>query len=348
MKVKLSQVAEQFGLRLKGADLEITGINTLEAAGPSELSFLASNKYLDVLENTKAAAVILEEAYADRVQTALISPNPYLATAQVAMLFDKPQGEFLGQSELAFVHPLSDVHSSATVYPFAYIARGAKLGPGSKVYPFCYVGEDVTLGKNVTLYPGVTLMARTQVGDGCIIHPGAVLGSDGFGFLPSPTGLMKVPQIGGVNIGKDVEIGCNTTIDRASLGQTSVGHGSKIDNLVQVAHNVQIGMHSILVGQVGVSGSTKIGNGVQIGGQAGLAGHLNVGDGARIGAQSGIMQNIEAGSEVLGSPAMEAKKYFRIAVQQTKLPEMSRRLKALEKEIAQLKSILGQGANHGE
>ncbi|EGJ51074.1 UDP-3-O-(3-hydroxymyristoyl)glucosamine N-acyltransferase [Desulfocurvibacter africanus] len=348
MKVKLSQMAEQFGLRLKGADREISGINTLEAAGSTELSFLASNKYLDALENTKAAAVILEEAHADRVQSALISTNPYLSVAQVAKLFDKPQGEFLGHSELAFVHPQSEVDATATIYPFAYVARGAKIGPESKVYPFCYVGEDVTLGKCVTLYPGVTLMARTQVGDGCLIHPGAVLGSDGFGFLPGPTGLMKVPQIGTVSIGNDVEIGCNTAIDRGSLGQTSVGHGTKIDNLVQIAHNVRIGEHSILVGQVGISGSTKIGSCVQIGGQAGLAGHLTVGDGARIGAQSGVMQNIEAGSEVLGSPAVEAKKFFRIAVQQTKLSDMSKRLKALESEIEQLRRMLEQGASHGE
>lgn len=348
MKVKLSQLAEQFGLRLKGPDLEISGINTLEAAGPHELSFLASPKYLTALNKTQAAAVILDEAHADQVPSALVSPHPYLAAARIAMLFEKPQGEFQGQSELAFVHPQAEVDATATIYPFAYIARGAKIGPGSKVYPFCYVGEDVSLGKGVTLYPGVTLMARTHVGDGGLIHPGAVLGSDGFGFLPGPMGLMKVPQIGTVHIGDDVEIGCNTTIDRGSFGQTSVGRGTKIDNLVQIAHNVRIGEHSILVGQVGVSGSTKVGNCVQIGGQAGLAGHLSVGDGARIGAQSGVMQDIDAGSEVLGSPAMEAKKFFRIAVQQTKLPDMSRRLKALEKEIEQLRRMLEQGVNHDD
>ena len=348
MNMKLSLLAEQLGMCLKGTDREITGVNTLDAAGPSELSFLASNKYLDALERTRAAAVIIDAAHADRVATALISPNPQLSMAQVAMLFDRPQGEFQGRSELAFVHPEAQVNESATIYPFAYVARGVSIGPEAKVFPFCYVGEDASLGKGSILYPGVTLMARVQVGDGVIIHPGAVLGSDGFGYIPGPTGLMKVPQVGSVRIADNVEIGSNTAIDRGSLGQTSVGRGTKIDNLVQIAHNVRVGEHSILVGQVGVAGSTKIGSGVQIGGQAGLAGHLTVGDGARIGAQSGIMQNIEAGSEVLGSPAIEAKRYFRIAVQQTKLPEMSRRIRGLEKEIEQLKRMMEQGAGHGE
>lgn len=348
MNVKLSLLAERYGMRLKGADREITGVNTLDAAGPSELSFLASNKYLDALERTRAAAVIVDAAHADRVATALISPNPQLSMAQVAMLFDRPQDEFQGRSELAFVHPEARVDESATIYPFAYVARGANIGPEAKVFPFCYVGEDAALGKGSTIYPGVTIMARVQVGDGVIIHPGAVLGSDGFGYIPGPTGLMKVPQIGTVRIADNVEIGSNTAIDRGSLGQTSIGRGTKIDNLVQIAHNVQVGEHSILVGQVGVSGSTKIGSGVQIGGQVGLAGHLIVGDGARIGAQSGVMQNVEAGSEVLGSPAIEAKRYFRIAVQQMKLPEMSKRIRDLEKEIEQLKRMMEQGADHGE
>lgn len=348
MNVKLSALAERFGMRLKGADQDISGVNTLDAAGPTEVSFLASNKYLGALERTRAAAVIVDETHADKVGTALISPNPQLSMAQVAMLFDRPQGEFQGQSELAFVHPEAEVDPTATVYPFAYVARGARIGPQAKVFPFCYVGEESSLGKGSTLYPGVTLMARTQVGDGVIIHSGAVLGSDGFGYIPGPTGLMKVPQVGSVRIGDNVEIGCNTTIDRGSLGQTSVGRGTKIDNLVQIAHNVRIGEHSILVGQVGVSGSTNIGSGVQIAGQVGLAGHLTVGDGARIGAKAGVMQNVEAGSEVIGIPAMEAKRFFRIAVQQTKLPEMSKRIRALEMEIERLKQMLEHGASHGE
>jgi len=348
MNVKLSELAERFGMRLQGQDREITGVNTLEAAGPDELSFLVSSKYLGALENTRAAAIIVGEAHAHQVGTALVSPNPQLSMAQVALLFDRPQGEFEGRSELAFVHPEAQVDPSATIYPFAYVARGARIGPGAKVFPYCYVGEEAMVGKNAILYPGATLMARVRVGDEAIIHPGAVLGSDGFGYIPGPMGLMKVPQVGSVHIGNMVEIGSNTTVDRGSLGQTSVGQGTKIDNLVQIAHNVQIGEHSILVGQVGVAGSTKIGSGVQLGGQVGLAGHIAIGDGARIGAQSGVMQDVEPGSEMMGSPAMKSKQFFRVAVQMAKLPEMGRRIKALENELEQLKRAMGQGASNGE
>lgn len=338
MQVKLSELAARFGLRLVGEDREIRGVNTLDLAGPDELSFLANPKYAPALATTKAGAVIVPERHAGDVATALVSDNPYLSLARVAALFAPQQGaQAAGVSPLAFVHEDAVVDPAAIVYPFAFVGPRSRVAARARIFPHVYVGEDCEIGEGATLYPGVTLMSGVRLGRGVICHPGCVLGSDGFGYAQGPEGLVKVPQIGPVIIGDGVEIGANAAVDRGSLGTTEIRAGAKVDNLCQVAHNVRIGEHSILVAQVGVSGSTSIGRGVILAGQAGIVGHLSIGDGAMVGAQSGVGQDLPAGARVSGSPAYDHGLFLRNSVLLPKLPELFKRVKELEKEISSLR-----------
>lgn len=342
-RLKLSQLADELGLTLKGEDKEVGGFGTLESAGPDQVSFLANPKYLSLLDECQAAAVIVEDRFADKVETALISDNPYYDFARALTLFAEPQGCMTGMSDKAYVHPEAQVHETATVYPFAFVAKGARVGENSSVFPGCYVGERSVVGRDCTLYPNVTLMADTVIGDRVIIHAGAVLGSDGFGFAPSPNGLEKIPQMGNVVVEDDVEIGANSTIDRAVLAGTVIGRGTKIDNLVQVGHNVTIGEGSILVAQVGVSGSATIGRGVTLAGQAGISGHLTIGDGATVGPQSGVAKDVPEGAVVGGTPVMDRGTFLRYLTLAPKLPDMARTIRRLEREIQELKKATGQG-----
>lgn len=341
MRILLSELARRFSLELVGDDREVSGVNTLEAAGPGELSFLANPKYADRLATTKAEAVIVSKRHAGDVPRALVSDNPYLSLARVASLFAPEQG-FIppGIHPLAFVHDDATVADDASIHPFAVVGPRSVIGAKARLFPHVYVGEDCVVGEGCTLFPGVTLMSGVRLGKGVTCHPGAVLGSDGFGFAQGPEGLVKVPQIGPVVIGDGVEIGANTAIDRGSLGTTEIRAGAKVDNLCQVAHNVRVGEHSILVAQVGVSGSTTIGRGVILAGQAGVVGHLKIGDGAMVGAQAGVGQDLPPGARVSGSPAYDHGVFLRNAALLPKLPEMAKRLKALEKEISALKEGL--------
>ncbi len=341
--MKLSAIADNLGLELRGPDCDIEGVNTLEAAGPAEISFLGSHKYLPALESTRAAAIIVTSEFADKVNVALVADNPYMAVAAVARLFDRGQGSFQGQSDQAYVHPQATVDEGATICPFVYVGAGTHVASGVRLFPGVYIGENCTVGEGTVLYPNVVLMEGVHLGKHVIIHAGTVIGGDGFGYVPSPEGIYKIPQIGRVDIADNVEIGANTALDRASLGTTSVGSGTKIDNLCQIAHNVHIGANSLIVAQVGISGSTKIGNGCILAGQAGIIGHLTLGDGCRVGAQAGVGKDIPAGQAVGGSPATPESQYRRQTVLHGKLPQMARRLKQLEEEMAALKAELGKG-----
>ena len=339
----LSEIAAHLGLTLQGDDLDITGVNTIADAGPEEISFLANAKYAHQLETTGAGAVITDTEHSPQVKcTALISANPYLDFARTVQLFAKPLGRFQGQSDQAVIHPLATVHPSAVIGPFVYIGEGADVGENTRIFPGVHVGEDCRIGKSCTIYPRATLMDGTQLGDRVILHAGVVLGSDGFGFAQAGQGLEKFPQIGRVIIEDDVEIGANTAIDRAALGETRIGRGTKIDNLVQIGHNVHIGAHSIIVAQVGIAGSATLGKGVVLAGQVGVAGHLTIGDGCRVAAKGGIHTSIAPGTDLGGGmPSIEYKKYLKTAATIPKLPEMSKRLRRLEKELALLKKSCG-------
>jgi UDP-3-O-[3-hydroxymyristoyl] glucosamine N-acyltransferase len=340
----LSEIAARLGLTLKGGDADITGVNTLSDARPSELSFLANPKYASQLETTRAAAVILAEEQAHDGMTCLVSANPYLDFVRCVQLFATPQGRFEGVSELAFVHAEARVDATASVAPFAYIGPGAVVGPGVRIFSGVYVGENCVIGDDSTLYPNCSLMAGTQLGKRVILHAGTVLGSDGFGFAQAAAGMTKFPQIGCTVIEDDVEIGANTTIDRAALGETRIGQGTKIDNLVQLGHNVRVGRNCILVAQVGIAGSTSLGDGVILAGQVGVAGHIHLGDGCRVGAKSGVGQDVQERQDLSGIPAMPHGTFLRTSAIMPKLPEMKRRLARLEKELAALREEI---ANKG-
>jgi len=338
----LSELAQKLGITLKGEDLEIKGVNTLEEAKEDEISFLANPKYAPLLSQTKAGAVILAKEFADKVPRCLISNNPYLDFARTVQLFAKAQGSFQGQSELAYIHPQAQVDPTATIYPFVYIGKKAKIGKNTTIFSGCYIGEEVSIGEDCVLYPNVSILAQSQIGNRVILHAGVVIGSDGFGFAQASYGLEKFPQVGKVVIEDEVEIGANTSIDRAALGETKIGKGTKIDNLVQIGHNVKIGENSILVAQVGIAGSTTLGKQVILAGQVGVAGHLTLGDGCRVAAKSGVGKSLPPNTDVGGIPAMPHLTFLKTATILPKLPQMQRKIKELEKKLKELEEKLGE------
>ncbi|NDV20196.1 UDP-3-O-(3-hydroxymyristoyl)glucosamine N-acyltransferase [Pseudodesulfovibrio sp. JC047] len=346
MRITLSALASKLGLEHTGADMEIAGVNTLDKAGPDELSFLVNPKYQHLLETTKAGCVLTSGPYADKTPCALISKNIYMDLAKVVNLFARPQGCFNGISELAYVHPDAHVDASATIYPFAFIGEEAVVGPETVVFAGVYIGERTRVGSKCILYPNSVVMGGVRLGDNIILQPGAVIGGDGYGYAQTPAGHMKIPQIGIVEIENDVEVGSNTAIDRAALDTTRIKRGTKIDNLVQIGHNVEIGEHCLVIGQVGIGGSTVVGNGVVLAGQVGVADNAKIGDGAMVGAQSGVAGTVEPGSKVAGSPAMKAGTFLKAGVCMPKLPDLFKRVKKLEKELATLKAMEANGANN--
>lgn len=342
MVLTASFIAEKLGLTLRGEDREIAGINTLENAGPGDISFLANPKYAQFLSTTRAGAVIVSEEYAGEVATALVSANPYFDFARAVGFFAKPQGGFTGVSELASLDKDARLGNNVTIYPFVYVGPRTVIGDDCRVFPGCYIGEDCIVGAGSVLYPNSVLMAGTVLGKGCTLHPGAVLGADGFGFVRTPMGIQKIPQIGTVGIGDGVEIGANAAVDRAVLGVTSIGDNTKVDNLVQLGHNVAVGKECFIVSQVGVSGSTKIGDRATLAGQVGIAGHLSIGNDVTIGPQSGVAKDIPAKTTCGGTPCVDGKTYMRTLVTMPKLPDMYKRLNQLEGEVKALKGLLGK------
>ena len=342
MTFKLSDLANKLGLTLKGEDKNVSGVATLEEAGPGDISFLANPKYIPQLAATRAGAVVIHPDHSDAVPTALVSSDPYRDFSRLMYLFARPQGSFTGISHEAHVHPEARLGEGCTIYPFCYVGPRACLGAGVTLFPGCYVGEDASIGAGTVLSPNVAVMAGTQIGERCLLHAGVVLGADGFGFVPTAQGIEKIPQVGIVRIGNDVEIGANTTIDRASLGETVVADGCKIDNLVQLGHNVRVGRYSMLVSQTGIAGSTRVGERVVMAGQAGVGGHLHIGDGAVIGPKSGVGKDVPAGQTIMGMPPMEGRQYLRYMLTAPKLMDMVKKLKDLEQEVADLRSSLSQ------
>lgn len=344
MEIALSALAERLGLPLRGSDRQVSGVGPLESAGPQDVSFISAAKYAPLLKTTRAGAVICTEEFAGSVDAALVSANPALDFARLLELFSPPQGRFSGVSDRAFVDPQARVAEGATVFPLAYVGPGAEVGPGSRIFPGCYVGEDCRIGRDCTLYPNVTLMARTVLGDRVMVHPGAVLGADGFGYVPrAGGGRDKIPQVGTLVVEDDVEIGANTTIDRAMLEKTVIGRGTKIDNLVQVAHNCVLGENCTIIAQVGIAGSCTVGRDVIMAGQAGIADHVRIGDGAVVGPICGVRTDIAPGMRMGGIPAMEYGTYMRNLSLAPKIPDLFKRVRQLEKALEALGGAPGQG-----
>ncbi len=346
MTFTLAELAARVGGEVAGdAAVVVEGVAPLETATPAQLSFFSNKKYRKAFEATRAGAVVVEPGVeVPPGRTVLKAANAYLAFAKISTLFHPPREAMPEISPAAFVHPSATVHPSAQVMPLASIGPGAVVGARTIVFPGAQVGEDVRVGDDCLLYQNVVIRERCVLGDRVILQPGVVIGGDGFGYALDMQGEgrgprhYKVPQVGHVVIEDDVELGANTCVDRATLGVTRVGRGAKIDNLVQIAHNVEVGPLSILASQVGVSGSTKLGMGVVAWGQAGIVGHLTIGDRATIVAQSGVTADVEAGARVAGSPAKNDVQWARNSAVFDRLVEMRRELRELRNEVDQLRA----------
>jgi UDP-3-O-[3-hydroxymyristoyl] glucosamine N-acyltransferase len=341
MHYTLGELATLLAGELQGpADLPIEGIAAIESATPREITFITQRRFSRLVNQSRAAAFIVSRELAGLARPLIIVDHPHLAYARVAALFAPLAPRWPGISDLACLEPGVTLGREVSIAPFVFIGAGTHLGDGVTIMPGCVIGAGVTIGPDSLIYPNVMIRERCSVGARCIIHSGAVIGADGFGFVPGAAGHVKIPQLGTVIIEDDVEIGANCTIDRGALGPTRVGRGVKMDNLVHLAHNVEVGEHSFLVAQVGVSGSTKLGKGVALGGQAGLAGHIELGDGVQVGAHSGVHRSIPPGQTVSGYPARPQREWLQIMGHLPKLPDFYQRLKRLEQALSELAAQL--------
>ncbi len=315
----------------------IMDVAPLSEAGSGEISFAADKKSVSLASGCRASALLVsEKAEALSAFSLIIVSDPKAAFAELIGLFRPPQAFEPGISEKAVLHEGATVGSGATVMALAVIEDGAQVGEGAIIYPGVYIGRGASVGKASILHPNVTVMGGSIIGSRVIIHANTSIGSDGFGYISGPEGHRKVPQRGIVRIEDDVEIGACVTVDRATVGETVIGEGAKLDNHIQVAHNVKIGAHSIIVDHVAIAGSTTIGQGVVIGGQAGVVGHLNIGDGAVIAAGAGVTSDVAAGEVVGGFPSIPQMKWLRIQPVYRKLPELKKQVSSLEKRLAML------------
>jgi UDP-3-O-[3-hydroxymyristoyl] glucosamine N-acyltransferase len=339
----LGELADALQARLEGdPGRVVVGVAPLESAGPDQISFLVHPRYREAALASRAGAFLAPADVVGLPGPTLHCAAPQQALIDLALLFHPRVPIRPGVDRTAVVAADARVDPTAAVGPLTVVEERAVIGPGVRLHALVYVGPGVLIGEDSVLYSHVTLREGVRVGRRVVIHPGAVLGADGFGFVFDGGAHRKVPQVGGVLIEDDVEIGANTTIDRATFGDTIVRRGSKIDNLVQIGHNVEIGEHSLLVAQVGVSGSSRLGRGVVLAGQVGVADHVTLGDGVVAGAQAGIPSNLEAGARVLGSPARPLAQAKRIIVVEGRLPELLQRLRALEQRLEKLAARLGE------
>jgi UDP-3-O-[3-hydroxymyristoyl] glucosamine N-acyltransferase len=314
----------------------IRGIANIEDARAGDVTFAENAKLLDTAARSDASAVIAPQNGPWIAKPLIRVKNPRFAFAQVLRIFAPEPKIFKGIHQTAVIGENPQFGDNVSIHANAVVGDGAKIGKNSVIYPFTYVGDNVTIGDNCVIYPHVTLHDNTEVGNGVVIHSGTVLGTDGFGYMFIDDRHYKIPQIGRVIIEDDVEIGANVTIDKARTGSTTIGRGSKIDNLVHIAHNCTIGRNCVIVAQVGVSGSVTIGNGVILAGQAGIKDHVTIGDGVIVGAKSGVIGDLAPGSFVSGRYGRPHQSEMRKMVEMERLPGLQKRLKALEKRLAQL------------
>ncbi|MBN2226779.1 MAG: UDP-3-O-(3-hydroxymyristoyl)glucosamine N-acyltransferase [candidate division Zixibacteria bacterium] len=322
-----------------GGDLSGDGAVVISSAAPianassGDITFIANTKYAKYLDTTAASAVVLPvDIPFDRIPV-IRHQNSYYAFALILdALYPESRPYHDGVSSTAEIDISAIIGDQTTIGPLAFVGANSKIGSRTHLAPQVFVGRDVKIGNDCRLYPRAVILDGTVIGDRVTIHSGTVVGSDGFGYARHDKGIKKIKQVGNVIIEDDVEIGANVTVDRGALGPTKIGRGTKIDNLVQIAHNVEIGQNCIIVAQVGISGSTKLGNGVILAGQVGLVGHIEIGDGVMIGAQSGVNHSIPAGKSYFGYPARELIEAKRIEASVRKLPDLFKRVRALEKK----------------
>lgn len=317
----------------------------IEEGMPGAISFLSNPKYTSYIYDTLSSIVLVNKDFIPEytVKATLIKvENAYESLAKLLNLYEMSKPKKKGVDSLAFVSPSAKIGENVYIGAFAYIGENVTIGDNTQIYPHTFVGDGAKIGNNCLLYSNVNIYHDCRVGNECILHSGAVIGADGFGFAPTPEGYDKIPQIGIVILEDRVDIGANTCVDRATMGATIIRSGAKIDNLVQIAHNDEIGSHTVMAAQVGIAGSTKIGEWCMFGGQVGVAGHITIGDKVNLGAQSGVPGSIEAGKQLIGTPPMEPKPYFKAAALAKRLPSMYTELGKLRKEIDSLKQLLNK------
>lgn len=334
----VSQIAEQLGGEVAGdGSVKITGLAPADCAKAGDLTFAEKESYLAAAEQSAASAILVPAGFQSATKVLIRVKNPRVAMARALPLFFPPDLPPPGVHASAVIHPTAQIDTGAHVGPHCVVGAGVRLGPRSVLMGGNHIGRDSKIGDDVCLHPNVVLYAKTQIGNRVIIHAGTVIGSDGYGYVLDQGHHRKMLQVGHVIIGDDVEIGANTAIDRGALGATVIGAGTKIDNLVHVAHNVVMGKHCLVMGQVGFAGSTHLGDYVIVASQSGIAGHLKIGSQSIIGGKSGVMRDVPGGSMVLGYPAAPDKQAKRQWVATAQLPEIIRQLRELEKQVEDLK-----------
>ncbi|MFZ2385915.1 MAG: UDP-3-O-(3-hydroxymyristoyl)glucosamine N-acyltransferase [Candidatus Omnitrophota bacterium] len=342
MRKTLKEIAEMIGGEIVGSpDLEITGFSGIEEARPGDITFLANPKYAPFLEKTNASAVITSLQVSSGHKALIRAENPSLAFTQVVQLFGAVKARHQqGAHPSAVISGKASLGSNVSVGACAVIEDGASVGDNTVIYAGSYIGYGARVGNGCLIYPNVTVREEVVIGDRVIIHSGSVIGSDGFGYVTVKGAHHKIPQTGTVIIEDDVEIGANVTVDRARFDKTSIGRGTKIDNLVQIAHNVAIGSNVFVVAQAGISGSTKVGDGAIIAGQAGMVGHITIGEGAVVAAQAGVTKSVPPHTMVSGYPAREHASARKINACVQNLPKLMETVSELKRKVEELQSKL--------
>lgn len=332
MSYRLAELAEQVGGEVEGdPDRLIEGIRGLESAGPGDLSFLANPRYRKSAIESRAGALLVSAPSSELSHDLLIVADPYFALAELLDLLYPPPSRCPGVHSTATVGEGAAIDASARLGPYAVVGEGSKVAANVELHAHVVIGRDCQIGAGSELFPGVVIYDGVRIGERCRLHSGVVVGSDGFGYAQHAGTHVKLNHVGSVVVEDDVEIGANTTIDRALLDETRIGAGSKVDNLVQIGHNVVLGRGCLLISQAGISGSTRLGDGVIVAGQSGLSGHLKLGDGVQVAAKSAVFKSVEAGKKVAGIPATDASSWLRQQAMVGRLVELGRRIAVLER-----------------
>jgi len=346
MEFSAKQIAEYVqGTIVGDENASVHTFAKIEEGIPGALSFLSNPKYTQYIYDTQSSIVLVNKDFEPEkeVKATLIKVNnAYESLAKLMTLYEQSQPKRTGIHPLAYVAPTAKIGENVYLAPFACVGDNAEIGDGTELHPHATVGRGAKVGKNCILYTNCNVYHDCRVGNNCILHSGSVIGADGFGFAPSPDGYEKIPQIGIAILEDNVEIGANTCIDRATMGATIIRKGVKLDNLIQIAHNVEVGSNTVMASQTGVAGSTKVGEWCMFGGQVGIGGHIKIGNKVNLGAQSGVPGSIKDGQNLIGTPPMELKNYFKSSAVFKKLPDMYKELNALRKEIDELKKQLNK------
>lgn len=342
MEFTAQQIAQFVEGRVEGdPNAAVNTFAKIEEGRAGAISFLSNPKYTHYIYETESSIVLVDETVQleHPVKTTLIRvKNAYECVAKLLQMYAAAQPKKTGIDSLAFIHPSAKIGENCYIGAFAYIGEGAVVGDGCQIYPHVVIGDKASLGDDCLIYPNVSIYHHCKLGNRVTIHSGSVIGADGFGFAPTPHGYDKIPQIGIVTIEDDVEIGANTCVDRSTMGSTYVRKGVKLDNLVQIAHNTDIGENTVMSAQVGIAGSAKVGQWCMFGGQVGIAGHITIGNQVNLGAQAGVPSSVKDGQTLIGSPAMNTRGFFRSQAIYQRLPELYKQINQMQKELDELKN----------